>query len=152
MFLENFEKLCKKKGVSPTSALLEMGLSNATYSNWKKRGSTPQGKNLQTIANYFGVSVSSLLAEASKESESGADFSKPRALSPAVVSLSEKISELSTLPGGELKISELEESVDAMLERLKSMQTRMAELEELKAKVHQMEQELAQDNSANTKK
>ncbi|MBQ8401534.1 MAG: hypothetical protein IJX14_06345 [Clostridia bacterium] len=38
-------------------------MSNATYTNWKKRGSTPQGKNLQKIADYFGVTTGYLLGE-----------------------------------------------------------------------------------------
>ena len=63
MFLEIFEELCADKKVSPNKALADIGMSNATYSNWKKRGSTPQGKNLQKIADYFGVTTDYLLGE-----------------------------------------------------------------------------------------
>ena len=63
MFLEIFEKLCAAKKVSPNKALADIGMSNATYTNWKKRGSTPQGKNLQKIADYFGVTTGYLLGE-----------------------------------------------------------------------------------------
>lgn len=63
MFLEIFERLCAEKKVSPNKALADIGMSNATYTNWKKRGSTPQGKNLQKIADYFGVTTGYLLGE-----------------------------------------------------------------------------------------
>ena len=63
MFLEIFESLCAEKKVSPNKALADIGMSNAIYTNWKKRGSTPQGKNLQKIADYFGVSAGYLLGE-----------------------------------------------------------------------------------------
>lgn len=141
MFLENFEKLCKDKGVSPTGALLEMGMSNATYSNWKKRGSTPQGKNLQKIADYFGVSASFLLAGEANGTAS-----------PEVSTLTEKLQTLSTLPGGADQIAELTKSVDDMLARLTAVQDKLARMEALKKELKQMEQELTQDNSANAKK
>lgn len=137
MFLENFEKLCKRKGVSPTCALLEMGMSNATYSNWKKRGSTPQGRNLQTIANYFGVTTSVLLADGAENAQ--------LEVSPEVSTLTEKLQKLSTLPGGTDQIAELTKSVDDMLERLKSTQEKLARIEALKKELQQMEEELEKD-------
>lgn len=63
MFIEVFEKLCDKKGKSPTTACLEMGLSNASYSHWKKTGAIPFRSTLKKIADYFGVSVEYLTAD-----------------------------------------------------------------------------------------
>lgn len=73
MFLEIFERLCAEKKVSPNKALADIGMSNATYTNWKKRGSTPQGKNLQKIAEYFGVTTGYLLGERYEDYDSPED-------------------------------------------------------------------------------
>lgn len=61
MFYDRFRELCQQKGVSCNRAALEMGLSNATPTKWKKTGATPNVETLQRIADYFGVSTSSLL-------------------------------------------------------------------------------------------
>lgn len=60
-FYDTFKNLCDSKGISCTMAALEMGLSNATPTKWKKTGATPNIETLQLIANYFHVSVSDLL-------------------------------------------------------------------------------------------
>lgn len=61
MFYDRFRALCEQKGVSCNRAALEMGLSNATPTKWKKTGATPTVETLQLIADYFGVSVSTLM-------------------------------------------------------------------------------------------
>lgn len=61
MFYDKFVELCKAKGVKPTAAAVEMGLSKATPSKWKRTEATPQTETLTLVANYFGVSVNSLL-------------------------------------------------------------------------------------------
>ena len=66
MFLEVFQRLCEERKISPNKALAEIGMSNATYTNWKKRGSTPQGNNLKKIADYFGVTTGYLLGESAQ--------------------------------------------------------------------------------------
>lgn len=62
MFWDNYEKLCKEKGISPTAAGVAIGVTNAAVSKWKK-GSIPNGMTLQKIADHFGVSVASLMGE-----------------------------------------------------------------------------------------
>ena len=57
MFYDLYIELCEKKNVTPTRAAVEMGISKATPTTWKKRGLTPQGETLNKIANYFGVST-----------------------------------------------------------------------------------------------
>ena len=69
MFYDIYLDLCKQKKVSPTRAALEMGLSKATPTTWKKRGLTPQGETLNKIAAYFNVSADYLLGTGSKSSE-----------------------------------------------------------------------------------
>ena len=61
MFYDKFVELCQAKGVRPTVAAVDMGLSKATPSKWKKTKATPQTETLTLVANYFGVSVNSLL-------------------------------------------------------------------------------------------
>ena len=58
---DRFCRLCQEKGVSPTRATVEIGLSRTIGTKWKKTGATPQGDTLQKIADYFGVSVDYLL-------------------------------------------------------------------------------------------
>lgn len=61
MFYDLFCDLCKHKGVSPTRASLEIGLSKSTATKWKNTGATPNGDTLSKIADYFGVSTDYLL-------------------------------------------------------------------------------------------
>lgn len=60
MFKENFIKLCNKAGKTPTAVCAEIGLSNAAYSKWDEK-SVPHRATLLKIADYFGVSVDTLL-------------------------------------------------------------------------------------------
>lgn len=55
-FFTTFKKLCGIKGISPTKATLEMGLSNAAYAHWQK-GATPKQSTVKKVADYFGVDV-----------------------------------------------------------------------------------------------
>lgn len=61
MFYDMFCALCERKGVSPTRAALEIGLSKSTPTTWKKKGTTPQAGQLKKIADYFGVTVDYLV-------------------------------------------------------------------------------------------
>ena len=63
MFYYKFKQMCDSKGVSCNKAALDIGLSNATPTKWKKTGATPSGETLSKIADYFGVSVGYLLGE-----------------------------------------------------------------------------------------
>ena len=67
MFYDRFKELCDKRGISCNRAALEMGLSNATPTAWKKRGLTPKADTLAVIANYFGVTTDYLLGEENKK-------------------------------------------------------------------------------------
>lgn len=67
MFYDRFKALCDQRGISCNKAALEMGLSNATPTAWKKRGLTPKADTLEVIANYFGVSTDYLIGKEEKE-------------------------------------------------------------------------------------
>ena len=63
MFYDRFKQLCDSRGISCNKAALEIGLSNATPTKWKKTGATPVGETLDRIAKYFGVSTDYLLGK-----------------------------------------------------------------------------------------
>lgn len=67
MFYDLYVRLCQEKNVSPTRAAIEIGISKATPTTWKKRGLTPQGETLGKIAEYFGVTTDFLLGKTEKE-------------------------------------------------------------------------------------
>ena len=67
MFYDLFCELCRKKGISPTKATVEIGLSRAIGTKWKTTGATPHGETLSKIADYFGVSVDYLLGNDQKQ-------------------------------------------------------------------------------------
>lgn len=60
MFYDKFIKLCNLKRVSPSRAALDLNLSKSSVNKWKN-GSTPSGKTLQMLADYFNVSVDYLI-------------------------------------------------------------------------------------------
>lgn len=60
-FYSRFEQLCNDRGVTPTQAARDNGISQPAVAMWKKRNSTPQANTVQKLADYFGVSVDCLL-------------------------------------------------------------------------------------------
>ena len=67
MFYDKFVSLCKEKGVAPTRAALDIGLSKSAPIKWGTTGATPNGETLNKIAEYFSVSVSVLFGEETKK-------------------------------------------------------------------------------------
>lgn len=64
MFYDRFVLLCNQKGVSPSRAAEDAGLSKSTVTKWKNDASTrPTGKVIECLTEYFGISVSELLGE-----------------------------------------------------------------------------------------
>lgn len=68
MFYDLFLELCREKGVAPTRAALDIGLSKSSPTTWKKRGLTPQGGTINKLADYFHVSADYLLGNVSDPS------------------------------------------------------------------------------------
>lgn len=67
MFYDRFIELCKQKGVSPTRAALEAGISKSLVSKWKSNAAKePSPEVLRKIADYFGISPYEVL-EAKEE-------------------------------------------------------------------------------------
>ena len=88
MFKEIFIRLCNEKGVAPTAACVEIGLSNATFSCWTET-SIPRKATLMRIADYFGVSVDYLLGNVQMDLQHFAEKEKEPSptLDPRLLSL-----------------------------------------------------------------
>lgn len=76
VFYDLYCKLCTQKGVTPTRAAVEIGLSKGTPTTWKQMGTTPQAAQLAKIARYFGVTIDYLLGNETKKepTTNGADI------------------------------------------------------------------------------
>ena len=60
MFWENYVALCSKKGVAPNAVAAELRKSSGSVTAWKN-GTIPRETTLKKIADYFEVSVDTLL-------------------------------------------------------------------------------------------
>ena len=65
MLLENISRLCKERGVSIARLERETGIGNGTISRWGS--SSPTISNVKAVADFFGVSVDTLLQETPSE-------------------------------------------------------------------------------------
>lgn len=63
MFWSVFVGLCAKREVSPNAVAKALGLSSGSVTLWKN-GAVPRSTTIKKIADYFGVSPESFLAEA----------------------------------------------------------------------------------------
>jgi len=62
IFVQNIKMLCFEKGIKPTNACIESGVSRSFISDIK-RGQTPSVEKVQMLAQYLGVTTSELLGE-----------------------------------------------------------------------------------------
>lgn len=63
LILDNIQKLCKERGISVARLERELGFGNATIRGWGS--SSPNVDNLKKVADFFGVTVDSLISDAS---------------------------------------------------------------------------------------
>ena len=62
MFYDRFVELCSQKGVTPSRAAVEAGLSKSTVTKWKQSSDAiPSGTVLKKLAAYFGKSVAEIM-------------------------------------------------------------------------------------------
>lgn len=78
-FSQTFKKLCKSKGVSQKQALEDMQMNRNAAQPWSR--GMPGADALQKIAEYFGVSMDSLLGREQKNpaTENGNGISEKKA-------------------------------------------------------------------------
>ena len=60
-FYDTFERLCLEKGITPTQAGRDNGISQGVVSMWKKRGSIPNGVTLMKLCEYFDTNPAYLM-------------------------------------------------------------------------------------------
>ena len=64
MFYDRFAYLCKMKGVSPSRAAIDAGISKSLVTKWKTNNTElPSADVLSKLSKYFGIPVSELLGE-----------------------------------------------------------------------------------------
>ena len=57
-----FEKLMEEKGVNASQVCKHTGIAKSTISDWKAGRSTPKVDKMLKLANYFGVSIETLIS------------------------------------------------------------------------------------------
>lgn len=64
VFYDRFVQICADRGVSPSRAAIEAGLSKSTVTKWKTTpDAKPTGAALKKLSDYFGISIAELLDE-----------------------------------------------------------------------------------------
>ena len=64
MFYDKFVKICKAKGISPSRAAIEAGLSKSTVTKWKATpDAEPTGAAIKKLTEYFEITVAELMGE-----------------------------------------------------------------------------------------
>lgn len=67
MFYDKFVLICKSRGISPSRAAIEAGLSKSTVTKWKATpDAEPTGAAIKKITEYFGITISELMGEGVK--------------------------------------------------------------------------------------
>lgn len=62
VFYDRFLELCAEKGVRPTNACVEAGLSRGLAAKWKAtKTEKPSADALEKMAKYFGKSIDEIL-------------------------------------------------------------------------------------------
>jgi len=76
-FYDTFEQLCREKGVTPTQAGRDNGISQGVVSMWKKRGSIPNAVTLMKLCEYFDTNPAYLMGnDMAKGSGFGGGFNE----------------------------------------------------------------------------
>ena len=65
MIYRKIADLCKQRGISIAKLEREVGIGNGTIGRWEV--SSPTVEKLKKVADFFGVSVDSLLADGEKK-------------------------------------------------------------------------------------
>lgn len=65
MIYTKVAQLCKQRGISIAKLEKEVGIGNGTIGRWEK--SSPTVESIKKVADYFGVSVDSLISATPKD-------------------------------------------------------------------------------------
>lgn len=61
--VENIQRICKEKGVTPTEAARESGAGSFLVTNMKKKGTMPSIEKIFLLSSYLGVTMNELVGE-----------------------------------------------------------------------------------------
>lgn len=68
MFYDRFTSLCKQRGITPSRAAIEAGISKSLVTKWKSnKVQDPSAEVARKLSAYFGITVSELLGEETKK-------------------------------------------------------------------------------------
>ena len=62
-FYERLKLVLDSRGVSTYKVSKDIGIDNATFTKWKKNGSSPNVETLKKLCDYLKVSSSYLIGE-----------------------------------------------------------------------------------------
>lgn len=72
MFYDRFKQLCDMKGVRPTNACVEAGVSRGLAAKWKaEKTDIPRADILQKLSVYFGMTIDEILGEEEQKENPG---------------------------------------------------------------------------------
>ena len=75
MFYDRFLELCKEKGVKPTNAFVEAGLSRGLAAKWKStKTEKPSADALEKMSAYFKKSIEDILGKEKAPSDGESRF------------------------------------------------------------------------------
>lgn len=63
LFYDNFERICRERGTSPSGACVAIGKNKTTAGNWKRNGTIPAEDILEALADVLGCEVSDFFAK-----------------------------------------------------------------------------------------
>jgi hypothetical protein len=63
MFYENFDRICKTQGTSPSAAAVAIGKARTLPAGWKKNHTIPKEDELKALAEHLHCSVADFFAD-----------------------------------------------------------------------------------------
>lgn len=112
-FYDKFNSLCYSRGKSANAVAKEIGLSSGIVTIWKQQNTVPRLATIKKVANYFNVSIESLMQEIDDPSE---EKQKPATSGDGHINMTEQQKEALSL------ISQLtDQEVSIVLSQLKGI-------------------------------
>lgn len=63
LFVQNIKKYCALRGIKPTVACRESGVSSSFITNIESKGQVPSIEKVYMLATYLGVTINDLVGE-----------------------------------------------------------------------------------------
>lgn len=67
MFWDNFDRISRQAGTTPSGACISVGIGQNRPSNWKKNGTLPKQDELKLLADHLGCTVADFFDDDSGE-------------------------------------------------------------------------------------